>query len=124
MGNDYNCPPICPRCNKLHYTNQTCERTALGPSGATACNPSSLTPETDAIADEIYARGIRVSEIKMLQHAQKMERERNEAHQLLRKAIDGLSHGNGCQGSLRPNDCRCGYMGPLYTVEKFSSANA
>ena len=42
-------------------------------------SPSSLTPETDALADEIYARGIRVSEIRMLQHARKMERERNEA---------------------------------------------
>jgi hypothetical protein len=39
MGNDYNCPPMCPRCNKLHYTNQICERKALGPSDATACSP-------------------------------------------------------------------------------------
>lgn len=40
---------------------------------------SSDTPQTDALADEIYASGIRVSEIRMLQHARKMERERNKA---------------------------------------------
>lgn len=58
---------------------QEAKEEANGPSDAMACSPSSLTPETNALANEIYSRGIRVSEIRMLQHAREMERERNEA---------------------------------------------
>ena len=50
----------------------------MGDSRPPSGSPSSLTLETDALAAEIYSRGIRVSEIRMLEHARKMERERNE----------------------------------------------
>lgn len=36
------------------------------------------TLETDALANEVYSSGIRVSEIRMLNHARSLERERNE----------------------------------------------
>ena len=47
----------------------------------TPCSPSSDTPETDDLANEIYARGIRVSEIKMLQHARELERRLNALYE-------------------------------------------
>ena len=25
MNTSYNCPPMCSRCNRLHYTNQPCK---------------------------------------------------------------------------------------------------
>jgi hypothetical protein len=70
-------PSICSERRKCRYVETPAKEKALGPSDATACSPSD-TPETDALADEIYSRGIRVSEIRMLEHARKMERERNE----------------------------------------------
>ena len=57
---------------------------------AATCSPSSLTPETDALADEIYARGIRVSEIKLLQHARELERERNDARRVATLMRDAM----------------------------------
>jgi len=60
------------------------------------CSPSSLTPETNVLADEIYARGIKVSEIKMLQHARTLERERDEARHAIRQWIDAWDrYGDG-----------------------------
>jgi len=46
------------------------------------------TPETNALANEIYARGIRVIEIRMLQHARKLERERNKAIERIRDMLE------------------------------------
>ena len=48
---------------------------------------ASSSPETDALANEIYARGIRVSEIRMLKHARSLERERNAALSVLRELV-------------------------------------
>ena len=68
----------CEICGNNHHPMTEC-RDALCSLASASCSPSSLTPETDALADEIYARGIRVSEIRMLQHARTMEKERNMA---------------------------------------------
>lgn len=80
---DYNtchqCGETFPVDKRTSCACHKCESAAKRPSGAAACSPSSLTPETDALADELYARGIKVSEIRMLEHARKMEKERNMA---------------------------------------------
>lgn len=88
-------PPEIPVRNKLklvrclrHDCNETVEFSPIGgfpeEEGATqAKSEPSETPKTDALANEIYARGIRVSEIRMLQHARKLERERNTDRELL-----------------------------------------
>lgn len=90
----------------------------------TACSPSySDTPETDAeafVATYDYWESVDVVRISF---AERLERERNEARDMLRKAVANLSHGYECPGALRPNDCRCGYMGLLYAAEKLSSDN-
>ena len=70
------------------------------------------TPETNAVWED-KSRNI-------LGHAKTMERERDHARGLLRKAVESLSHAPGCEGAFRPHDCPCGYMGLLYEVEKFS----
>jgi len=62
----------------MNTTPDTKHATESG-SAETPCSASSLTPDTNALADEIYARGIKVSEIKMLQHARTLERERDAA---------------------------------------------
>jgi len=38
MAIDYNTPPKCPKCHKMHWVPQGCERDALGPSDATPCS--------------------------------------------------------------------------------------
>ena len=89
------------------------------------CSPSySDTPETDAeafVATYDYWESV---DVVIISVAERLERERNEARSLLRKAVANLRHGYGCEGALRPNDCRCGYMGLLYAVEKLSLENA
>lgn len=55
------------------------------PSPSATCSASSETPETDTLANEIYDRGIRVSEIRMLEHARKMEHQRNAAWKTLKE---------------------------------------
>ena len=57
MGNDYNCPPMCPQCHRLHYTNKPCERKALGPSDAATCSAfTGYIPEVwEVKKDAIYA---------------------------------------------------------------------
>jgi len=67
------CPTVPDADCPIHYQDACCSLAAM------PCSPSSLTPDTNALADEIYARGIKVSEIKMLQHARTLERERDAA---------------------------------------------
>ena len=76
------------------------------------------TPETDEeafVATYDYWESVDVVRVSF---AERLECERNEARDMLRKAVANLSHGSECLGSLRPNDCQCGYMGLLYAVEK------
>ena len=76
------------------------------------------TPETDEeafVATYDYWESVDVVRVSF---AERLECERNEARDMLRKAVANLSHGIECLGSLRPNDCQCGYMGLLYAVEK------
>ena len=75
------------------------------------------TPETDEEAFVAYDYWEAV-DVVPVSFAERLECERNEARDMLRKAVANLSHGRECQGSLRPNDCQCGYMGLLYAVEK------
>lgn len=79
MENDCDRPQQIKTMNKSKLMKQQSESL----SDAATCSASSDTPETDALADEIYARGIRVSEIRMLEHARDMERQRNKDRQRL-----------------------------------------
>ena len=78
------------------------------------------TPETDRKTTDII--GFYSCSTVPASFAKRLERERNEAREMLRKAVANLSHGRECQGSLRPNDCQCGYMGLLYAVEKMGES--
>jgi len=60
------------------------ERKAAGPSDATACSPSSDTPETDAMAS------MRRTITEWKEHSEKLERERDEARLLCRWAFPRL----------------------------------
>lgn len=108
---------------KSKQENATQEK-AGGDCPRTHCSPSySDTPETDEeafVATYDYWESVDVVRISV---SERLERERNEARNMLRKAVDNLSHGYECRGALRPNDCRCGYMGLLYAVEKLSLEN-
>ena len=75
------------------------------------------TPETDEEAFIAYDYWGAV-DVVLVSFAERLECERNEARDMLRKAVANLSHGSECLGSLRPNNCQCGYMGLLYAVEK------
>lgn len=79
------------------------------------------TPETEAVLG-LYNETVTKDDLVLAHFARRMERERNEAREMLRKAVANLSHGHECLGSLRPNDCQCGYMGLLYVVEKMGGS--
>ena len=79
-----------PHTTKLMKTNTNTPEAKQPPSAG--CIPrlvlgSSDTPETDDLADEIYARGIRVSEIRMLQHARELEKRLNALYETTVTAI-------------------------------------
>ena len=80
------------------------------------------TPETDEEAFVATYDYWETVDVVLVSFAERLERERNEAREMLRKAVANLSHGRECQGSLRPNDCQCGYMGMLYAVEKMGGS--
>ena len=80
------------------------------------------TPETDEEAFVATYDYWETVDVVLVSFAERLECERNEAREMLRKAVANLSHGSECQGSLRPNDCQCGYMGLLYAVEKMGGS--
>ena len=102
--------------------NPNCQ-TCKGLGGYPRC-PECLneTPETDEEAFVATYDYWETVDVVLVSFAERLERERNEAWDMLRKAVANLSHGRECSGALRPNNCQCGYMKLLYAVEKMGGS--
>ena len=78
------------------------------------------TPESDRAMFDCQPGNPMIKDgswVVRVQEMRRMERERDEARALVKKAVTNLGHNRVCPGAFRPQDCKCGYMGLLYEVE-------